>query len=204
MYKALIIVISLSFAGCKNNRIINGKSLQDTLKAIERSTDYRPLKSADAYNFINTYYLPRLDTMPTGRKIFIYPIGGVDFKKNFEISKERLSIEYSGDTTQQIPNLSPTIFSIDSTFKWDGRKLLNTRIIKDSIAVTFNDKNIKYYKLWHSKYGYGYMCISYPQYNANTNRLEISEWLENSSFCGTGRNRKFYYNKIPGGWKIDD
>jgi len=47
------------------------------------------------------------------------------------------------------------------------------------------------------------MCISYPQYNTYTKRLVIREWVENDSFCGTGRESKFWFTKTASGWKAE-
>jgi hypothetical protein len=47
---------------------------QDTIKM----ASYSRLNEKDAYDFINNYYLPRLDTLKTNRKIFIHPLKSRD------------------------------------------------------------------------------------------------------------------------------
>ncbi|HEY4326985.1 MAG TPA: hypothetical protein VGN20_23565 [Mucilaginibacter sp.] len=179
--------------------------MKDTIEVIRKLADFRPLNLEDTYDFINRYYLPRLDTMPTKRKIFLYPINGVDFKEVFNYHKTKLEKEYAGDTNTKMQNLippPPQIFN-DKTFSWNSKRLINTKIIADTTFLTNYTKELKHIDIWHQKYGYGYMCISYPQYNSHTKRLVIREWTENNSFCGTGRERKFYFTRIPGGWKAD-
>jgi hypothetical protein len=204
MRRLIFVLFSILFIGCNHSSQIKGRSLNDTLEAIKKLSDFKPLNQADAYDFINRYYLPRLDTLPTKRKIFLFALNGVDFKGYFKEYKDKLQREYAGDTTIKAPPINlfpPTRFN--KKFSWDSRRLLKTKIIADTEVLMDNAKILKDFKAWHNVYGGGYMCISYPQFNSNTKRLVLREWLENRDQCGTGRERKFYFTRIPGGWKAD-
>lgn len=194
----------MSCIGCNYSSKIKEKRLKDTLEALKKLSDFRPLNSNEAYDFINRYYLPRLDTMPTKRKIFIYPLSGIDFKEIFKQEKVKLERKYySGDTIEKKSNVffaPPSVFFYKS-FSWDSKRLLNTKVIADTAISIEYAKELKNHKIWHQKYGFGYMCISYPQYNPYTKRLVIREWIEDDDWCGTGRLKKFWFNKVRGGWK---
>ncbi|SHN10070.1 hypothetical protein [Mucilaginibacter sp. OK098] len=207
MRRLSLLIIGVFFIGCHAPTKINGRSLSDTLQILKKKADFKPLNPTEAYNFINKYYLPRLDTMPTKRQLYIYPINGIDFKKRFNDIKRALEAKYSGDTSIKANTTPPPLPAIDKSLVFNSKIFLNTRVIADTPTagkkvadITFDVANVK---AWHKKFGYGYMCISYPQYNANTNILVIREWLENYDWCGTGRERVFYYKKIPGGWRAN-
>ncbi len=171
---------------------------------MRKLSDFKPLNTVEAYDFINKYYLPRLDTMPTKRKIFIYALNGVDFKGIFNRNKAILKREYSEDTAVKAKKINPPPppqILFDKKFCWDSKRLLNVTIIADTAILMDNAKILRDFRAWHKKYGYGYMCISYPQYNPNTKRLILREWEENDDWCGTGRERKFYFTKTLNGWR---
>jgi hypothetical protein len=143
--------------------------------------------------------------MPTNRKIFIYALNGTDFTEVYIRNKAKLEKEYSLDTTIKTQNVifaPPPIF-FNKKVKWDSKRLLNTKVIADTVILMDNAKILRDFKAWHNKYGFGYMCISYPQYNSNTKRLVLREWIENDDWCGTGRERKFYFTRVLNGWKAD-
>jgi hypothetical protein len=197
------------FIGCKHSSELKAQRLADTLAALRKICDFKPLDSADAYAFINKYYLPRLDTLRTMRKIFIHPIDGVDFNELFKNDKTQLENEYAEDSTHKvskaalIPPPPPSVI-FNKKFSWDSKKLLNTIIIKNETSLNAGSsvrESIDSVKAWHHRYGYGFMYISYPQYNSHTKRLVLREYLENNGWCGTGRERKFWFTKVPGGWK---
>src|SRR5271165_2052826 len=122
MSRVTIITLLMLCAGCNHTSKIKEKRLKDTLEALKKLSDFRPLNSTDAYDFINRYYLPRLDTMPTNRKIFIYALNGFDFKEVFSRNKAKLEKEYSGGTTVKADNVippPPPLF-FDKRFRWDS------------------------------------------------------------------------------------
>lgn len=204
MYKLSLVLCSLILFGCNHPQSIKAKRLADTLATLNKEYDFRPLNQIDAYAFINNYYLPRLDSLKTKRKIFIHPINGFDFNALFNNAKIQLEKEYAEDSTYKPLKaaLIPPSIIVNKKFSWDSKRLLNTAVIKDDTLLNVGySENMGSISAWHHKYGYGYMCISYPQYNAYTKRLVIREWLENDFFCGTGRETKFWFSKVPGGWK---
>jgi hypothetical protein len=117
-----------------------------------------------------------------------------------------LEARYSGDTIIKTgkPPPVPWITS-DRSVAFNGKKLSGTRVIADTLTTTKKQGSMVYdsigVRAWHKMFGYGYMCISYPQYNANTKILVLREWIENYDWCGTGRESVFHYKRIAGGWK---
>jgi len=211
MRKLLLPLCFILFTACNHISTVKEKQLADTLERLRKHAAYQPLDSAETYNFINKYYLPRLDTLHTGRKIFIYPLIGRDFKKIFKDDSTRLVAEYSRDTinTRKTVLQPPPImdFSFNEKYGWNNKKLLNTEIISDTSLVNQakypRHPAIEEVEAWHRKFHSGYICISYPQYNPYTKRLLIREWIESGYGCGTGRYNTFGFTKIPGGWKAD-
>jgi hypothetical protein len=172
----VFIVFCLSLPRCNNSGQIKAQRLRDTIESLRRSTDYKPLDVAVAYDFINKYYLPRLDTMPTKRRIFIYPLTSRNFKQIFNEEKALLEAQYKGDT--MIKTRKPVLFAppppfFDKQFNWDSKNLFKTKIIADTAVLMNFAKILRNFKAFHRAYGFGYMCISYPQYNVYTKRLII-------------------------------
>jgi len=206
MCKLAFIVVAVLLTACRQPMRINARTLTDTLEILKKKADFRPLDSAEVYEFLNKYHLPRLDTMPTKRQIFVYPINGIDFKTRFQSDKSALEAKYSGDTSIKniVPPIPPSIIT-DESITFNDKKLTGTKIIVDTLMTTKKPAAISYntnrLKAWHKMFGYGYMCISYPQYNANTKILVLREWLVNYTSCGTGRERVFHYKRITGGWE---
>jgi len=206
MRKLIFIVVAVLITACRPPVRINGRTLSDTLEILKKKSDFRPLDSVEAYDFLNKYYLPRLDTMPTKRQIFIYPLNGVDFNKRLQSNKAALEFKYAGDTVIKVgkPPLPPSL-TIDRSVTFNSQKLPGTRVVADTLMNTKTQGSMAYdaisVRAWHKKFGYGYMCISYPQYNANTKILVLREWLVNYTSCGTGRERIFNYKRIAGGWE---
>lgn len=204
----LIVLFLLLSVGCYQSSDTKFQALQDTLKKLKRNTDFRPLKINDAYKFINQYYLPQLDTKPTGRKIFEYSLLGKDFQYIYK--KKALEAEYRGDSIWIKANLNlpplPPGATFNGNLKWDNKKLSNTVVVSDSSYWYPNMKHrrreISSVEAWSKKYGYGFMCISYPVYNIHTKRILIREWIENADWCGTGRERAIWYKRVPDGWKV--
>ncbi len=182
--------------------------MKDTLEILKKESDFKPLNSADAYKFINQYYLPRLDTLPTKRKIFIYALNGIDFKKIFKRDKAKLEKQYSGNAENNTfdldsnPPLPPPIF-YNKSFRWNDKRLLNTKVIADTTMSANNYAELRNITSWRSKYGAGYIWLSCPQYNTYTRRLVIREWVDDGDFfCGTGKLKLFWFTRIDGGWKF--
>jgi hypothetical protein len=200
-----LLIIAVFFIDCHQSAKINGRNLSDTLEILKKKADFKPLNPTEAYNFINKYYLPRLDTTRTKRKILMYALKNIDFNERYKMHKGAMESEYAGNKNTWIPpaNLSPQSF-LDKKFIWNAKMLLNTEVIEDSLLLIRNPKLVMPLKKWRKKYGYGYMVISYPQYNPNTKILVFREWIENYDECGTGREREFWFTRIPGGWKVCD
>ena len=194
-----ILVFTVIFIGCGRSGNSRADKLKDTIEKLRKKADFKPLDEKEAYAFINNYYLPRLDTLPTKRKIAIHPLTGFDFKKRFDQFKADIEGEFSDVSGKRKPDvvLEPPFIKTDDTYSWDSRRLINTMVLRDTIK--YHTEN--HFKEWHEKYGYGYVVISYPQYNANTNRLVIREWTEDYSSCGTGRERTFDFKKTASGWE---
>jgi hypothetical protein len=195
--------------GCHQPVSIKAKRLADTLAKLRKLSDFRPLDQEEAYAFMNRYYLPRLDSLPTKRKIFIHPLTGVDFKELFIEDSVKLQKEYEADSTHKVSNaafIRPPSLNLDQKFNWDNKKLINAVVIKPyttnsaSENSLYNTNNIK---AWHRRYGYAYMCVSYPQYNPYTKYLLVREWVENEDFCENCIESKFWFVKTPSGWKGD-
>jgi len=211
MRKLYFILFIVPLFGCYHSVSIKEQQLADTIAKLRKDFDFKPLNSEEAYAFMNKYYLPRLDSLRTKRKIFVHPLGGVDFKELFKADTVNLVKEYTDPHYKPsfrflIPPPPPSI-SLNEKYNWDNKKLLKVVIIKEPGASDLKDisyDNINSIKAWHKKYGYGFMCVSYPQYNANTKRLIIREWIENDSFCSTGREGEFWFTKTPAGWIIKD
>lgn len=191
---ALMSLVAIIFVGCDNKSKLLAKKLEDTIEIIRKKTDFRPLSQNEAYSFLNKYYLPELDKSSIKRKINIYPLSGTDFKKRFEQVSSMIKNEFEGDTLP--PPLEVHNILLNKSFKWDSRRLVNTIVIIDSLKRQGN-----YTAVWHKAFGNGYMCISYPQYNPNTNILQMEQWEENQSSCGTGRQTILTYKKVPNGWQ---
>src|SRR6185437_5515478 len=211
MRNIIFILFALLFVDCNHSSRLKAQRLKDTLTELKKIADFRPLSKYEAYAFMNGYYLPRLDSLRTKRKIFIHPLTGVDFKKLFNEDSAKLEKEYSTDSAHKVSgaaltSLSPPSLMLDKKFSWDGKKLIKAVVVKDYEANSGKDNsydNIDSIKAWHRRYGYGYMCVSYPQYNPYTKRLVIREWLENDLFCGTGRESKFWFTKTSSGWRVE-
>jgi hypothetical protein len=208
MRKLILLILPIVlFVSCDHSSQIKAQRLKDTLEILKRASNFRPLNSVDAYNFINQYYLPRLDTMPTKRKIFIYPLNGIDFKARFKYDEAKLKKQYSGnpvDITSEEISYPPLSIFFSKNFSWDEKKLLKTKIIADDTIISSNSypSLVEKTEAWHLKYGKGYIWLSYPQYNVYTKRLVIKEWIEDGDFiCGTGRLKEFWFSKVKGGWK---
>jgi hypothetical protein len=188
--------------GCTSTQNQHEQKLKDTIEALRKRADFKPLDSAEAYNFINKYYLPRLDTLSIKRKLSIFPLKPIDFKMRFTVGKEEMEAKFKDDTVllkKSKYQLEPIDYGPDTTHPWD-KKLLKATIVLDTLKKSgYSDWRTQWWKV----YGPGYMCISYPQYNANTKRLVIREWMENADICGTGHDRIFWYSKTANGWKAD-
>ena len=185
------------------------KQLQDTLAKLRVKADFKPLPKEEAYAFINKYYLPRLDTTPIHRRIFVHPLSGINFQKIFENDSILLVEKYLKDSvkTQTSDNkLHPPPSGLyNNNYNWDEQRFVNTSLASDSLQKQLSKHRGNGYlnnlKAFRKQFGDGYMIISYPLYNAHTNKLIINEWLEDAGWCGTGKDRKYLFKKIPGGWE---
>lgn len=207
MRNLLILFIAIFVSACHHRDAAREKQLQDTLEYLKKKTDYKPLAQADAYGFINQYYLPKLDARPIGRKVFVHPLKGINYKSIFNADSAMLVAKYKGDSayvkTHRMDLYAPN-FSSDNKLTWDISQLKNVTIVPDSLLSVIGKKghiNEHCQEDFHRLFGKGYVMIAYPQYNALTNRLMISEWIEDASTCGTGRDNKYVFKKVQGGWQ---
>lgn len=201
--RRLLPLLILITTGCKYAGKEYPSKLVDTIAAIRKLTDYKPLEADEAYAFINKYYLPRLDTMPTGRKILNHPLVGYDFNKAFNTGKTDLEAEYLSDSNNlKVVILPPEpLGNYDKKQNWDNSRLDKTTIVADPYRI--NPHDVKAVEAWHKKYGHGYMYLSWPQYNSNTKRLRIDEEIEDANWCGTGKRRSFSFTKVGNTWIAD-
>jgi len=204
--RKLIPVALIFLSSCIHTKNVKYEQLQDTLQKLKQKLDFRPLDSAEAYAFINNYYLPRLDTMPTKRRIFIHPLIGENFDDIFKDDSIELTRQFNGDSSKEDHILLPLKIGFPILHSnWNQRKLKNTKVVIDTQMLTLykqpDDTLVDKIEHWHKKFGYGYMIISYPLYNKNTGRIIMTEWIENAGSCGTGRDHKFWFKKVPCGWK---
>jgi hypothetical protein len=209
MNKLYYTPLLLLLLGCRHPLSVNERRLADSLAVLRKLSNFAPLSQQEAYNFLNNYYLPRLDSMPTKRKIFIHPIVGFDFKESFNEDSIKLAKEFAENSSKKdpgsavIPPRTPSL-AFDNKFYWDSKLLSKTIVINYHVTNSnrsgFDDTHDNI-KAWHGRYGYGYMCISYPQYNSYSKILVMREWIENDDWCGTGRETKFCFTKTAGGWK---
>ncbi len=201
MYKYLFLIL-IAFCGCKNaGENLRAKKLQDTLAKLKLITDFKPLTQADAYAFLNDYYLPHLDSLPVKRKLYIHPLIGIDYKKMFFYAKKELEVKYSDDSLKIVPPAvilaPPQLYN--KSFNWDKWKLHNILLIVGNERLPL--KNVKTAKVWPNALYYAYMSVSYPIYNAHTNILSITERFEGLTDCGTGRDNIYRFTKTATGWK---
>ncbi len=195
-----ILTLAMILTGCNHSGKSRADKLKDTIEKLRKKADFKPLNEKEAYAFINNYYLPRLDTLPTKRKIAIHPLMGTNFKESFERVKAVIEAEFAGDTIgKQLPVVlaPPPPLKNDNAHQWDSKRLIRTRVITDTLKFRTTDHAAE----WHKKFGFGYVCISYPQYNPNTKILVLTEWLENFSWCATGSETKLFYKKTANGWE---
>jgi hypothetical protein len=121
------------FCSCNFNHNEQLIKLQDTIALVKKKLDYKPLDSAVCYAFINKYYLPRLDTMPTKRKLYIHPLVGKNSKVIFDDFVRRVTAEYNGDRieSKKVILRPPDPILMDTNSNWNKQRLLNVMIITD-------------------------------------------------------------------------
>jgi hypothetical protein len=169
------------------------KSLTKENEDIIKEATYRYLSDAQTYDFINNYYLARLDSLETGRKIFIHPINKPDFLK--EIFRDKAKI------------YPPEPIVEDTTFAWDAKKLRNVRVILEKELEElkqYQTQKSLYTVFWERKFGNGYIYISRPAYNDYTKKIIVREWIENNDWCGTDKESLLLFTKTESGdWQIN-
>jgi hypothetical protein len=205
--RRFIPLVLIILSSCTHTQNAKLEQLQDTLKKVKLKLDFHPLDSAEAYSFINQYYLPRLDTNPIKRRLLQYPLIAKNYNAIFQIDSILLTKKYNGDTLNNITVLPigpPGPIKPDTRIIWNNLKLNNTTLIIDPSITNATNRgfDIKALNSWHKKFGYGYMMVSYPLYNKHMHILVIRDWIENGDWCGTGREHDFVYHKIPGGWQL--
>nr|WP_294943607.1 hypothetical protein [uncultured Mucilaginibacter sp.] len=205
MRNLALILCFLMVAACNTESRRQEKMLQAQLKKKRAAADFKPLGETEAYDFINRYYLPHLDTLPYKRKIFIHPITGRDFCEVFKRDSLALVKKTKGNNpnVREVITLPPTEF-YDTTRKWNGSLLKNVRLIKQNEVIDISiegDDFTRRLALWRKRFGIGYVSISYPQYNPHTKKLFFREWVEDGGWCGTGREREFLFVRVAGGWR---
>ncbi|MCO4292257.1 hypothetical protein NF867_05195 [Solitalea sp. MAHUQ-68] len=165
---------------------MRNEKLPPTKCLCQLGVTYRYLDEKQSYLFINEYYLPRLDTIVTGRKFFIHPINKPDFPRRIKSNVKHY--------------LEPLI--IDSNYRWDSQRLKNVRVVSNEDfkeLLPLKEQDFMYSVLWRRKFNKGYVCISRPAYNSYTKRILIREWIENNLDCGTGREKLLSYKLAENG-----
>lgn len=198
----LIFLILIAF-DCNNNR--QEKVLEKKIDSLRLKADFSPMAQSEAYDFINEYYIPKLQSGLSKYKLYIHPLKGKDFTQVFKRDSVAFTLAYFGKNTDVItipPPIAPILF--DTTQIWNYKKLKNIQLVTDSLLksiykLPINERR----KAWAKNFDNGYMNISYPQYNKHSKRLVVRQWFENGDWCGTGREHFFWYSKVAGGWQLD-
>ncbi|HTH82468.1 MAG TPA: hypothetical protein VL490_06015 [Mucilaginibacter sp.] len=207
--RKLLPLIFLFLCSCVHVNDANYQELQDTIQKLKKKTDFQPLDSAHAYDFINKYYLPLMDTLLSGRKLLLYPINGEDFTAIFKDDVIKLTAEYNKDTAtinkrSKMYPPPPLGVLFDRYHPWNENKLSNITLIADT-QIYYSRADWDKINLWDKKYaGHGYVGISYPLYNKYTNRLYLREYVIRS-VGGIDENHfenNLWFKKIPKGWKM--
>ncbi|WP_295791118.1 hypothetical protein [Mucilaginibacter sp.] len=136
MRKLAFIVVAVLLIACRPAVRINGRTLTDTLEILKKKADFRPLDSAEVYEFLNKYYLPRLDTLPTKRHVFVYPLKGRNFGHIYKNKEAEILKLYGGGKKTDTPPISyipPALY--DTTLKWDSKKFNSTNVIADDVLI---------------------------------------------------------------------
>ncbi|AMR31882.1 hypothetical protein A0256_10840 [Mucilaginibacter sp. PAMC 26640] len=194
-------------AGCKADG--NSIVLKTELLRLKIETDFKPLIAGDAYRFINDHYLPRLDSLPFKRRVYIRQLEGKDFAMLYKKESFVLQQKFAGRAPDNQISIPSSIRSNQFTSMpvWDARKLNKVSIITDADLADISDPKLSEkakLKIWTKKLGKGYVSISYPQYNVNTKKLFIHELVEDGGWCGTGKERFLCFEKVKDGWRLTD
>ena len=185
----LTFLFSILLFNCNSNRA------DHRYVELFKKSDFVYLNKDQSYNFINNYYLKRLDSLETGRKIFIHPINKPDFTSKINVDTTKITIR------------PPEQIMEDTTFTWNIKRLNNVIIIsKNDIndLEKYKKQELAYSEQWKKKFGSGFVYISRPAFNSHSKRIIIREWIENNNFCGTDREKTLLYklNK-DGKWQIE-
>ena len=161
-------------------------SLNQEQEEFQKKALYVYLNDSLTYDFINSYYLNRLDILETGRKLFVHPI-----------NKPKFVYRPAADSKKNIISLPEPIVT-DLNFTWDSNRIKNTKII-NSYDINDLHQSTSSSVSFKKKFGKGYVCISRPAYNSHTKRIIIREWIENGSSCGTDREQMLSYRLTKNG-----
>jgi len=208
--RKFILLILIVLAGCKMPQKPESKQLQDTLKIVKNKLNFKPLDSAEAYDFINKYCLPGLDTMPAKRTLLIHPLVGKDFNKILKRVSADLKEQYSSGSTapKKMMVLRPPepIGAVDEHHSWNKSRLFGVTIITDTIL----NPHHQYYHInsdeihaWRKKFPHGYVIISYPLYNSFTKQIYIKECIVYTigAIDGNVDEKELWFKKTNNGWQ---
>jgi len=209
--RKLIPLVLILFCSCRHADNAKYKQLQDTLERLRKKTDFRTLDSAEAYDFINNYYVHVLDSLKLKRKLFIYPLVGKDFQVIYNCDAAHLKALYNNDTAflnaHANPKLIPYEITIDKQHPWNKIRLSNINLITDTLMLALFENhwrlNNNEIEAWYKKFGYGYTCISYPLYNLHTKRLLIRQYSIHGIGAVDGNATESWlgFQKTPKGWQ---
>jgi hypothetical protein len=191
------------FSGCHQVDEQKLKKLNDSVAVLKNKYDFRPLNEKQAYEFMNKYYLPTLDTVFPGRRIFVHPLVREDLKNSLDVQLCKLKNEFDKDSVVKVPSLREIVLgSADDRYSWKAKKLVNTTLILTR-HPSFSE-SIDLSNAWLKKYLINdYIFVSYPQYNPHSRVLVIDEYHNEGNWCGVHKDpRRFVYLRIPGGWKL--
>lgn len=204
MRKLLPLLLVLMCGCMHNDKVKYDTALQDTIAKVRISGDFSPLNKMEVYDFLNRYYLPRLDTLPIKRKLLLYPINSKDFSR---ILKDKITylqeMSSKGIVVIKKKISLPLGLIFDKNHPWDKKKLSNVLFVTDT-TIYHSYTNYDTIKSWHKKYGRGYVGISYPLYNIHTKKLYIRECIIRTigMIDGNADEKELWFRKTSNGWKL--
>jgi hypothetical protein len=208
--RKLVPLILILLAGCKMPQKPGSKLLQDTLAIVKNKLNFKSLDSAEAYDFINKYYLPRLDTMPAKRTLLIHPLVGRNFNETLKRISADIKAHYGSELTvsknDAVLRPSDPIGAVDEHHSWNKSRLSDVNVITDTIL----NPHHQYYHInsneihaWRKKFPHGYVIVSYPVYNSFTKWLYIKQGIVYTvgAIDGNVVEKELWFRKTNNGWQ---
>jgi len=166
----------------------------------------------EIYQLVNQVYVPYSRDTSKIKNVIEYPfIGNLGYGMNNVINKylstvEKLSqkeIDFINNQISEYPNGYSYGFYIDTTWTWT-EKLIDCKIIskEDYISVKNVDLFDGGFELFNEKFGNCVVLLSKPLISQNRDIFIINEQFDNSSWCGTGKERTFLFKKVNNHWEL--